>query len=82
MAIEVFPDANEILRSIPNELYSRYQIDGFSDEEIVQIWKDRAIMLELYYNGTEKEPREITSSTYIRSQKRLNRKVENWLGLN
>jgi hypothetical protein len=60
------------------EQYNRYKNDGFTDEEIEQIWEDRNTMLELYSNKAE---REITSSTYIRSHKALNKQVESWLGI-
>ncbi len=72
---------NEVTQIIPDELYARYKSDGFSDEEIAQIWKDRSVMLELYYNKTEKEPREITSAAYLRSEKSLKRQVDNWFGI-
>lgn len=74
-------DANAPLSEIPNEWYTRYKNDGFTDEEIAQIWEDRKTMIELYYSEPKKNEREITSSTYLRSQKALNKDVDKWLGI-
>lgn len=60
------------------DIYERYQADGFTESEIEKIWQDT-----LYFRGkmAEKgEGREITSSTYERAQKNLKRDVDNWFG--
>lgn len=62
------------------EQYERYKKDGFTDEEIAQIWNDRAVMIDLYFKEPKEEAREITSSTYLRNQKKLNKAVNDWLG--
>ena len=60
-----------------DEIYKRYQADGFTEEEIENIWKDT-----LYFRAklAENKPdREITSSTYERAQKRLSKEVDTWM---
>lgn len=64
----------------PREVYEKYKRDGFSDAEIEQIWKDREVMVKLYFSNPEKQPREITSSTYERSQRAMDKDVKNWFG--
>ena len=59
------------------EIYKRYQIDGFTEDEIQEIWQHT-----LYFRSklAENNPeREITSSTYERAQKRLSKEVVEWL---
>ena len=53
---------------------------GFNDEEVEQKIKERDVMRALYFNA-KSEPREITSATYERSQKKLIMKVESFLGV-
>jgi len=45
--------------------------------------EDRKIMLKLYFNkdAKKKEPREITSSTYIRAQNRLQKEIDSFLNI-
>lgn len=66
------------------EVYDRYAKDGFNHEEIVGIWKQTLITREQMRQTAERiareGSREITSSTYIRAQKRLKRDVDNWIG--
>ena len=60
------------------DIYERYQKDGFSESDIERIWQDT-----LYFRSKmaeKKEAREITSSTYERAQKKLNQEVANWIG--
>ena len=60
--------------------YERYKSDGFSNSEIKGIWKDTLAMRAQTKANQGKEPREITSSTYERAQKSLNKKVNDWFG--
>ena len=60
------------------EWYEQYLSDGFTEEQIADIWQDT-----LYFRNEmsqRKEEREITSSTYIRAQKNLDRHVSDWIG--
>lgn len=61
-----------------DEAYKRYQEQGFTEEDIAQIWQHtlyfRARMAE------KREEREITSSTYERAQARLKKDVDDWFG--
>lgn len=60
------------------DIYERYQADGFTESEIEKIWQDT-----LYFRGKmaeKREEREITSSTYERAQKKLNQEVTSWFG--
>lgn len=66
--------------SFPEEVVKKYKQDGFSDEEIERIWEDRETMVKLYFSKHDKPQREITSSTYERAQKTMNKDVENWFG--
>ena len=53
---------------IRQDIYERYQADGFSESDIERIWQDI-----LYFRSKmaeKREPREITSSTYERAQKK------------
>ena len=52
---------------------------GFNEEEAKQKIKDRETFAELYFTNP-KEPREITSSTYKRAEKRLYKEVETVMG--
>lgn len=56
----------------------RYRKDGYTEQEIDQIQKDTVYFRKTYSQKTEQ--REITSQTYIRSQKSINKKVNNWFG--
>ena len=59
------------------EIYKRYQSDGFTEDEIAEIWQHT-----LYFRAklAENNPeREITSSTYERAQKRLSKEVDTWM---
>lgn len=59
------------------ESYKRYQSDGFTEDEIAEIWQHK-----LYFRArlAENNPdREITSSTYERAQKRLSKEVDTWM---
>lgn len=61
------------------EFYN-YCIDvGWTEEEALEKVEDRNIMKELYKNSSTREPREITSSTYKRCQKRLEKKVDEFM---
>ena len=62
------------------EIYERYQADGFTEEDIKRIWKDTLYFRAKAKERQGKEPREITSSTYIRAQNRLQKDVSNWFG--
>lgn len=64
-----------------NTEYREYLFScGFNDEEVEQKIKERDIMRNLYFKG-EREPREITSASYERSQKALSKKVCDFLGV-
>lgn len=65
-----------------DEVYERYQDDGFTQEEIEKIWQQTLKTREQMKLNLNKEPREITSSTYEIAQKKLNKKVSDWFGLN
>lgn len=65
-----------------DHIYKRYQTDGFNEFEIAKIWENT-----LYFRNKmaerlsgDKEPREITSSTYIRAEKKLTQNVKGWFG--
>ena len=61
------------------EFYN-YCIDvGWTEEEALEKVKYKNIMKELYKNSSTREPREITSSTYKRCQKRLEKKVDEFM---
>lgn len=61
-----------------NQEYFEYLLScGFSESEAEERMKDREVMRKLYFK--KKEPREITSSTYERAQKRLKKDVENFM---
>lgn len=62
-----------------DEFRERYKKDGFTEEEIDQIQKDTLYFREHY--AKKEEPREILSQAYINSQKRISKKVINFLGL-
>ena len=64
------------------EVYIRYQNDGFTQEEIEKIWEQTLKTREQMKLNLNKEAREITSSTYERSQRKLNQKTNHWFGLN
>lgn len=64
------------------EVYIRYQNDGFTQEEIEKIWEQTLKTREQMKLNLNKETREITSSTYERSQRKLNQKTNDWFGLN
>lgn len=67
--------------SIPNgmsrESYERYKSQGFSQSEIEKIWRDTQAVRkrELRKERTEQE---VTSTTYERAQRRLQRDIDNW----
>ena len=63
------------------ESYNRYQDDGFTEEEIADIWKTTLITREQMKLRIGKEPREITSSTYKRAEKRLNQEINIRMGI-
>ena len=54
---------------------------GLSEDEAREKNREREIMIKLYFTNP-KEPREITSTTYERAQKRLKKEVETVMGLN
>ena len=62
--------------NLPRDIYEKYKKDGFTDDEIEQICIDRETMINLY---RDRKPREITSSTYLRSEKKLRKKVEDFM---
>ena len=60
--------------------YREYLIScGFNEQEVETKIKERDIMRDLYYKYNN-EPREITSATYERSQKRITKEVERFIG--
>lgn len=66
-----------------NNEYYVYLIEcGFSESEAKIKMEEREIMIKLYFSDEKREPREITSSTYKRAQKKLNKKVNDFLGIN
>ena len=58
------------------EFRERYRKDGFSEQEIDKIQKDTIYFRKMYLQKSEQ--REITCETYIRSQKRIDKKVMDW----
>ena len=58
------------------EFRERYRKDGFSEQEIDQIQKDTIYFRKMYLQKSEQ--REITCETYIRAQKRTDKKVMDW----
>ncbi len=63
------------------ESYNRYQDDGFTEEEIVNIWEMTLAAREKMKLRVGKESREITSSTYKRVEKRLNQEINRIMGI-
>lgn len=63
------------------ESYNRYQDDGFTEEEIANIWEMTLVTREQMKLRIGKEPREITSSTYKRVEKRLNQEINRRMGI-
>ena len=53
---------------------------GWDELEALQKVKDREIFIKLYFTGNTKEPRDITSSTYERAQKRLDKEITQFIG--
>ena len=66
---------------IPRELHDRYIRDGFTEDEITQIWKDTLVIRKQISERKNIEQREITSGTYMRAQKRLTKRVNDFLGI-
>lgn len=64
------------------EIYERYLDDGFTDEEIAEIWQHtlyfRGKMRE--HIGEERSEHDVTCSTYERTKKKTQTNVENWMG--
>ena len=60
--------------------FENYIKDGFSNKEIWKIWEDTLISRNLM-NTVYGRNRDVTSSTYEKAQKVLNKKVENFLGI-
>lgn len=64
------------------ENYYNYCLScGFNEDEAKEKIKEREIMIKLYFTNP-KEPREITCSIYEKAQKRLQKEIENIMGLN
>jgi len=63
------------------ESYKRYQNDGFTEEEIANIWEMTLVTREQMKLRIGKESREITSSTYKRVEKRLNQEINRRMGI-
>jgi len=61
-----------------NEYYNYLLSCGFTEDEANKKMEEAEIMTKLY--SKPKEPREITSSTYKRAEKRLHKEVENFMG--
>ena len=61
--------------------YKRYKEDGFTEKEIVNIWETTLATREQMKLRIGKEPREITSSTYKRVEKRLNQEINRIMGI-
>lgn len=67
--------------SIPNEMpresYERYKSQGFSQTEIEKIWRDTQARRRrgLRRGRTEQE---VTSTTYERAQRQMQRNVDKW----
>ena len=60
------------------EVYKRYQADGFTEEDIERIWQDTLYFRAKMAENQGKPEREITCSTYERAQKGLKKDVDNW----
>ena len=58
------------------EFRERYRKDGYSEQQIDQIQQDTIYFRKMYLKKSDQ--REITSETYIRSQKRTDKKVMDW----
>lgn len=58
------------------EFRERYRKDGYSEQQIDQIQQDTIYFRKMYLKKSDQ--REITSETYIRSQKRIDKKVKDW----
>ena len=65
---------------MPQERYEYLLACGWTDEEVPQKWEDEKTMARLHAERQGRPEREITSSTYERAQKRLQKDVENWIG--
>jgi len=64
-----------------DEVYLRYIDDGLNQHEIEQLWVQTLKTREQMRLNLNKEPREVTSSTYERAHKRLTQKVNNMFGM-
>jgi hypothetical protein len=58
------------------EFRERYRKDGYSEQQIDQIQQDTIYFRKMYLKKSDQ--REITSATYIRSQKRIDKKIKDW----
>ena len=58
------------------EFRERYRKDGYSEQQIDQIQQDTTYFRKMYLKKSDQ--REITSATYIRSQKLIDKKVKDW----
>ena len=58
------------------EFRERYRKDGYSEQQIDQIQQDTIYFRKMYLKKSDQ--REITSATYIMSQKRIDKKVKDW----
>lgn len=63
------------------EWYERYQQDGWSEEEITQIWENTLLTREQMRRNKNNPPRYITCATYENAQKRMLREVDTIMGL-
>jgi hypothetical protein len=83
MVDKVF-NINTTQSNIPNgmskDVYERYKSDGFTDDQIKQIWKDTLRTREIMENNKNKPERNITSGTYERAQKRQRKDFNSWFG--
>jgi hypothetical protein len=58
------------------EFRERYRKDGFSEQEIDKIQQDTIYFRKMYLQKSEQ--REITCGTYIRSRKKIDKRVKDW----
>lgn len=61
------------------EYYEDLKKSNYTEEQIDEIIEECLYVRNKMKENKKKEPREITSSTYERCQKRLNKEVNGWL---
>lgn len=74
------PTGKTIPEGMEKSVYEKYVQDGFSSEQINQIWADTLQTRKMIEANKGKPERSITTGTYERAQKRLQKDVNAWFG--